>query len=76
MDKIYPRCAICDQIPTKGLFDGFRLNGRFICSVCEKRIITAESGDMEYLKNMRNIRFILYPHPRTITAKQPASVKK
>jgi len=74
MSNIYPRCTMCGQIPAKGLYDGFRLKRKFICSVCEKRIVTAELGGSEYSDNMRFIRSLLYP--RTISPDYSACVKK
>jgi len=65
---------MCGRIPVNGLYDGFRLNKKFICSACEKRIVTAELGDLEYMANVRLIRAILYP--RSISPDHTACVKK
>lgn len=63
MNNIYPKCVVCGQTPNKGLYDGFRLNRKLICSGCEKHIIGSDSGTIEYLENVSRIKEILYCSP-------------
>lgn len=37
--KLFPVCAICGQIPKKGIRGGIRLKKGFICSSCETEIV-------------------------------------
>ncbi len=60
MDNIYPKCSICQEVPLNGLFDGIRLNGKLICTACEKQILRSQMGTPNYDQNMSNIRKILY----------------
>lgn len=58
--NIYPKCSICGQPPPNGLFDGFRLAGKFICSVCEKQITSLGVSSKEYLEAVNSIKKVLY----------------
>lgn len=60
MKNIYPKCALCGGIPSNGLYDGFRLNGKFVCSICEAHILFDEIASSEYRRNIMNIRAMLY----------------
>jgi hypothetical protein len=60
LNNIYPKCHICGNTPSKGLFDGFRLEGKFICAVCEAGILVSDMGTQEYQTYMQSIREILY----------------
>lgn len=60
MSNIYPKCRCCGEPPNKGLYDGFRLQGQFICSGCEQQIIGAEPDSGQYLRNIQAIRRILF----------------
>lgn len=60
MDNIYPKCCLCGCTPSKGLYDGLRLNGKFICSDCEEHIMEVEIGSEEYYRSIQNMRAILY----------------
>lgn len=60
MNNIYPKCFICGQAPGNGLYDGVRLNHKFICSRCEEHIVGTNSGTAAYLENICYIKAILY----------------
>jgi hypothetical protein len=58
-NKVYPICAICGNNPEYGLYDGFRINGKFICSKCEAELIGCRKEE-EYditLKAVKNVLF-------------------
>jgi Inhibitor of sigma-G Gin len=46
--KLLPVCYRCAQVPRKGLYDGFRVEGMFFCSDCQLELFTAEQGSPEY----------------------------
>jgi len=46
--KLLPVCYRCTQVPRKGLYDGFRVEGMFFCSDCQLELFTAEQGSPEY----------------------------
>ncbi|TCX49000.1 inhibitor of sigma-G Gin [Dehalobacter sp. 12DCB1] len=60
MHNIYPRCSLCRNTPLNGLYDGFRLAGKFICSACEEQIMTADVRTPKYQENLLLIRKVLY----------------
>ncbi len=60
MNNVFPKCKLCGSNPRYGLYDGFRLGKKFICSACEQRIIHADIGDFEYDRNIGNIKKLLY----------------
>lgn len=60
MNNLYPKCSICGGTPTEGLYDGFRLAKKFICSRCENRIVITSMDTLEYLDNVYSIRKLLY----------------
>ena len=53
---VYPVCAACGEVPRWGLYDGFRLKGRFFCSECEQKILSAEVGSAKYKEYMSVLR--------------------
>lgn len=59
MHNLYPKCSICGDTPTKGLYDGFVLVKKFVCSRCEDHIITSLDY-VQYKENVYQIRKILY----------------
>lgn len=58
--NIFPKCSLCGKVPRNGLYDGFRLNRKFICSDCEEHIVRSGIGSLDYYKNICDIRAILY----------------
>lgn len=46
--KVLPVCYRCAQVPSKGLYDGFRVEGMFFCSECQQELFRAEQGSPEY----------------------------
>ena len=57
--KVLPVCYRCTQVPKKGLYDGFRVEGMFFCSECQLELFTAEQGSPEYQEFMFLIKEIL-----------------
>lgn len=49
-NNIYPRCALCNEVPPGGLHDGLRLMGQFICTDCESELIHLSADDPRYAK--------------------------
>lgn len=58
--KILPVCYRCTRVPKEGLYDGFRVQGMFFCSDCQKELFTAEQGSPEYQEFMYLIKGIFY----------------
>ena len=46
--KVLPVCYRCTQVPREGLYDGFRVQGMFFCSDCQKELFAAEQDSPEY----------------------------
>ncbi len=46
--KVLPICYRCTQVPKEGLYDGFRVQGMFFCSDCQRELFSAEQGSAEY----------------------------
>ncbi|NLM21268.1 MAG: hypothetical protein GX207_05915 [Peptococcaceae bacterium] len=60
MHNVYPKCEICGMTPYFGLYDGFRLGKKFICSRCERQILKTKAHDSQYQVFIQNIRRIIY----------------
>lgn len=60
MDNLYPECSWCGKTPQQGLYDGFRLAGKFICTICEQHLLKADIGTQDYQTNVENMRKVLY----------------
>ncbi|MDD2233316.1 MAG: sigma factor G inhibitor Gin [Desulfitobacteriaceae bacterium] len=58
--NIYPLCYHCGKIPELGLYDGFRIRGKFFCSSCEQAIVTMETGTQEYQDTLACIRKAIF----------------
>lgn len=56
MGVIYPICLSCGKVPQFGLYDGFRLQGRFFCTECENRLVEEEIGSSFYLHMVGRFR--------------------
>ncbi|UWG99158.1 sigma factor G inhibitor Gin [Dehalobacter sp. DCM] len=63
---MYPKCAVCGQVPAKGLFDGLWLAGKLICTDCEQKIIVTDVQEHRYHDHIRDIRHILFGSVRII----------
>ena len=61
MSNIFPKCEICGLTPRFGLYDGFRIGKKFVCSECEKTIAETDViHEMQYQANIQNIKRLLY----------------
>ncbi len=60
MSNICPKCSFCGQVPANGFYDGLFLQGRFICSLCEKKLLAAGPDELSYAEQIQNIRAILF----------------
>ncbi|MHB1652501.1 MAG: sigma factor G inhibitor Gin [Desulfitobacteriaceae bacterium] len=58
--ELYPICQHCGQVPRLGLYDGFRVHGRFFCTECEKRLLEADGGSLFYMDMVRGIKEALF----------------
>lgn len=58
--KVLPVCYRCTQVPQKGLYDGFRVQGMFFCSDCQRELFSAEQGSPEYQEFLFLIKGIFY----------------
>lgn len=58
--EIYPVCQQCGQVPRLGLYDGFRVHGRFFCTECEQKLIQVEDGSLFYMNMVQNIKEALF----------------
>lgn len=58
--KLLPVCYRCAQVPKKGLYDGFRVQGMFFCSDCQEELFSAEQGSPEYQEFMFLIKGSIY----------------
>ncbi len=64
--NIYPVCYHCGQVPEHGLYDGFRIRGRFFCSSCEQEILDTETGTTEYQNIIAFIRKAIFEGPARV----------
>ena len=46
--KLLPICIICGETPPLGIADGVILRGRFLCTACEKEILTLDVDSSDY----------------------------
>ncbi len=58
--KLLPACYRCTQVPKRGLYDGFRVQGMFFCSDCQEELFTAELDSPEYQEFLFLIKGIFY----------------
>lgn len=58
--KVLPVCYRCAQVPKEGLYDGFRVQGMFFCSDCQRELFAAEQGSPEYQEFLFLIKDLLY----------------
>lgn len=58
--KVLPVCYRCAQVPKKGLYDGFRVQGMFFCSDCQQELFSAEQDSPEYQEFLFLIQGILF----------------
>ena len=52
MGLLLPICAICGQVPHKGLAEGICICGSFICSACEQEMLHNSSYDEKALRSL------------------------
>jgi len=69
MSNTYPKCTFCKAVPSGGLYDGIRLAGSFICSSCERDIISADMRSPRYEENIQKVRGLLYGKSSAIPEK-------
>ncbi|MGI5901455.1 MAG: sigma factor G inhibitor Gin [Desulfitobacteriia bacterium] len=60
MEKVFPKCQLCGLVPPKGLYDGFRIGKKLICSNCEKKLTGSDVLETEYLSYIGKIKRLLY----------------
>jgi len=58
--KVLPVCYRCTQVPNEGLYDGFRVQGMFFCSDCQRELFSAEQGSPEYQEFLFLIKGLLF----------------
>ena len=58
--KVFPVCYRCAQVPEKGLYDGFRVEGMFFCTDCQQELFMAEQGSPEYQEFLFLIKGLLF----------------
>ncbi|MHB8125054.1 MAG: sigma factor G inhibitor Gin [Desulfitobacteriaceae bacterium] len=64
--NIYPVCHYCGRVPEFGLYDGFRIRGRFFCSRCEQEMLATKIGTPEYQEVLANIRQAIFEGPNRV----------
>jgi Inhibitor of sigma-G Gin. len=64
--NIYPVCYHCGKIPELGLYDGFRIRGKFFCSSCEQGILAIEAGTQDYQDILACIRKAIFEGPSRV----------
>lgn len=62
MGAIHPICLSCGQVPYFGLYDGFRVHGKFFCSECEQRLLAEEAGSSFYLHIAAKLRSLWHDY--------------
>jgi len=60
MDNVFPKCVLCGKTPVLGLYDGFRLGKKFICSACEEKITETKVDCLQYQLTVQNIKKLLF----------------
>lgn len=58
-NNVYPKCGICGKTPEHGIYDGFWVNGKFICSECERELVGSWKEE-EYIKALKAVKFVLF----------------
>lgn len=58
--KVLPVCYRCARVPKEGLYDGFRVQGMFFCSDCQRELFSAEQDSPEYQEFLFLIQGILF----------------
>lgn len=58
--NLLPKCVLCEQVPHLGINDGFLLSGQFICSECEKIILSLNYEDKAYQELVEKLRLIMF----------------
>jgi len=62
MGAIQPICQACGQVPRFGLYDGFRVHGKFFCSECEQKLLAAAVGSPFYLHMSKKLRSVWHAY--------------
>lgn len=58
--KVLPVCYRCARVPKDGLYDGFRVEGMFFCSDCQRELFTAEQDSPEYQEFLFLVKGLLF----------------
>ncbi|HHW62197.1 MAG TPA: hypothetical protein GX404_09860 [Syntrophomonadaceae bacterium] len=58
-NNLLPRCAICEDVPVKGIAGGMKIRRAFICNQCEQKIVTMDVESQEYHAMVSTIKNIL-----------------
>lgn len=56
---LLPVCALCEEVPARGIRGGYMLNKSFICNDCEKRILDTPIGTAQYQEILALIKRII-----------------
>ncbi|SMB86978.1 Inhibitor of sigma-G Gin [Desulfonispora thiosulfatigenes DSM 11270] len=59
-NNLLPKCVLCEKVPQLGINDGFLLSRQFICSDCEKIILSLDYNDKKYQELVEKLRLIMF----------------
>ncbi|MFZ5944525.1 MAG: sigma factor G inhibitor Gin [Bacillota bacterium] len=59
-NNLLPRCILCKEVPEMGIIDGFVLLGQFVCTKCEKQLLTLSFNDPTYSTMVQKLKDVIY----------------
>ncbi len=57
--QLLPRCALCEEVPLRGIMGGYLIKGLFLCETCEKEILNLKVGSSQYEFYLQKIKKLL-----------------
>ena len=57
--QLLPRCALCEEVPPRGIAGGYLIKGMFLCETCESTILNLKVGSHQYELYMERIKKLL-----------------
>ncbi len=57
--QLLPVCALCEEVPPRGIAGGYLIKGMFLCETCESAILDLKVGSHQYEFYMERIKKLL-----------------